>query len=134
MVQRETRAWDRQNAAALIELFHPDMAWPWPPTPHAHDPVEWTTGMGRFNRERWTRIWQELFDTHTLVHNRREIRRVSVSPEADAGFAVVDIDTLWQRTRDGAVNHWHGRVCKIYTKMPTGWLLVAHTGALLYEP
>lgn len=27
MVDRETAAWDRQDAEALVELFHPDMVW-----------------------------------------------------------------------------------------------------------
>ena len=28
MVDRETAAWDRQDADALVSLFHPDMVWP----------------------------------------------------------------------------------------------------------
>jgi ketosteroid isomerase-like protein len=28
MVDRETSAWDRQDADALVSLFHPDMVWP----------------------------------------------------------------------------------------------------------
>jgi len=28
MVHRETRAWDRQDAVALVDLFHPDTVWP----------------------------------------------------------------------------------------------------------
>ena len=31
MVDRETRAWDTKDAGALVDLFHPDMVWPWPP-------------------------------------------------------------------------------------------------------
>ena len=31
MVDRETRAWDSQDAEALVSIFHPDMVWPWPP-------------------------------------------------------------------------------------------------------
>ena len=31
MVDCETRAWDEQDAEALVSLFHPDMVWPWPP-------------------------------------------------------------------------------------------------------
>jgi len=30
-VDHETRAWDEQDAETLVALFHPDMAWPWPP-------------------------------------------------------------------------------------------------------
>ena len=38
MVDRETEAWNRQDADALVALFHPDMVWPWPPDARAHDP------------------------------------------------------------------------------------------------
>lgn len=133
MVHRETQAWNERDAAALVELFHPDMVWPWPPTQSDHDPVKWVFVMGRFDRERWRRGWQEhVFDTHTLVHNRREIRAITVTEEGDGGFAVVDIDTLW-RDRAGRDNHWFGRVCKIYTRLADGqWKLIAHTGALTY--
>jgi hypothetical protein len=57
MVHRETRAWNRQDAAALVDLFHPDMVWPWPPTGQDHDPASWVFVMGRFDRERWMRGW-----------------------------------------------------------------------------
>ena len=40
------------------------------------DPMTWVMVWGRFDAERWRRAWQELFDTHTLVHNRREIKRI----------------------------------------------------------
>ena len=38
--------------------------------------------------------------THELVHNRREIKKIVVTPEGDGAFAVVDVDTLW-RDREG---------------------------------
>jgi len=41
MVHRETRAWNARDAEALVELFHPDMIWPWPPTSADHDPATW---------------------------------------------------------------------------------------------
>jgi ketosteroid isomerase-like protein len=132
MVHRETRAWDRQDAKALVDLMHPDMVWPWPPTERDHDPATWVFVLGRFDRERWTRSWQELFDTHRLIHNRREIRKIVITAEEDGGFAVVDIDTLW-RDRNGRDNHWKGRVCKVYTRMPDhAWKLIMHTGVLVY--
>jgi hypothetical protein len=34
MVDRETRAWDTQDAKLLLSVFHPDRVWPWPKTPH----------------------------------------------------------------------------------------------------
>ncbi len=132
MVHRETSAWDRQDAAALVELFHPDMVWPWPPTEHDHDPAKWVSGMGRFDRARWTRSWEQLFATHRLVHNHRQIQKIVVTDEADGGFAVVDINTLW-RDEQGRDNCWCGRVCKVYTRMGDGeWKLIMHTGVLAY--
>lgn len=132
LVHRETQAWDRQDADALVDLFHPDMVWPWPPTDRDHDPATWVMPMGRYDRERWRRSWQSLFDTHRLVHNRREIVRIAVTDEADGGLAVVDIDTLW-RDAEGRDNHWKGRVCKVYTRLRDGqWKLIMHTGALAY--
>ncbi len=56
--------------------------------------MTWVMVWGRFNAERWRHGWQELFDTHMLVHNQREIKRIVVSAEGDGAFAVVDIDTL----------------------------------------
>jgi ketosteroid isomerase-like protein len=132
MVERETRAWDRQDAVALVDLFHPDMVWPWPPTERDHDPTSWVFVMGRFDRERWIRGWQSLFATHRLVHNRRELRKVVVTAEGDGGFAVVDVDTLW-RDAQGGESHWKGRACKVYARLPDGvWKLTMHTGLLAY--
>lgn len=131
MVDRETRAWDSQDAEALVSLFHPDMVWPWPPDSQAHDPIHWVFPQGRFNRERWKASWQELFDTHTLMHNRRNIVRITVSEQGDGAFAVVDVDTLWRR-RDGTEFHWFGRACKGYTKIGNEWKLILHTGLLDY--
>ena len=109
------------------------MVWPWPPTPQSHDPMTWVMVLGRFDAERWKRSWQELFDTHTLVHNRREIKKVVVSSEGDGAFAVVDIDTRWRHTKTGAEQIWKGRTCKIYTQVGTQWKMIAQTGALDYQ-
>lgn len=132
MVNRETEAWDRKDADALVALFHPDMVWPWPPTSGSHDPMTWVMPMGRFDADRWRTVWQKLFDTHDLVRNDRHIRRVEVTPEGDGGFAVVDIDTVWRRHVDGSEDAWTGRVCKVYTRTGDGWKLVMHTGVLVY--
>ncbi len=131
MVHRETRAWDARDAEALVELFHPDMVWPWPPTALSHDPIHWVIPQGRFHRERWKRGWQDLFDNYSLRHNRRVIRKIELSAEEDGGFAVVDIDTLWL-DREDIQSHWNGRVCKVYTKIASGWKLIMHTGVLQY--
>jgi ketosteroid isomerase-like protein len=131
MVHRETRAWDARDADALVEIFHPDMVWPWPADDAAHDPIHWVFPQGRFNRERWRAGWQQLFDTHDLVHNKRKIVRVAVSEQNDGAFAVVDVDTLW-RDASGSLFHWNGRACKGYTLVNGGWKLIFHTGLLKY--
>ena len=131
IVNRETRAWDTSDVNLLISVFHPDMVWPWPRTDQSHDPMDWIMPMGRFNRERWCRSWQELFDTHTLVYNHRVIRKIVVSEEKDGAFAVVDIDTLWVDSNK-VENHWKGRVCKVYSKTGQEWKMTMHTGVLTY--
>jgi len=133
IVDRETRAWDTQDVDLLLTIFHPDMVWPWPPDARAHDPVDWVLELGRFDHDRWRAGWQQLFDTHELVHNRRQIRRIEVSAEGDGAFAVVDVDTLW-RDGNGRDFQWCGRACKIYTHLGDEWKLIAHTGLLEYPP
>jgi hypothetical protein len=32
IVDRETQAWNQQDLAKLMSIFHPDMVWPWPRT------------------------------------------------------------------------------------------------------
>jgi ketosteroid isomerase-like protein len=132
LVDRETAAWNARDANALVSLFHPDMVWPWPPDSAAHDPIKWVMPFGRFDRERWRRSWQALFDTHELVHNRRETRRVVVSEQGDGAFAVVDVDTLWCDRATQQLFHWKGRACKVYTKVGDRWLFLFQTGLLEY--
>ena len=131
IVNRETRAWDTQDANLLISVFHPDMVWPWPRTFHSHDPIDWVMPLGRYNKERWCKDWQDLFDTHRLIHNNREIKKIVISDEKDGAFAVVDIDTLWVG-KDNQKNHWKGRVCKVYSKVKDEWKMTMHTGVLRY--
>jgi ketosteroid isomerase-like protein len=132
IVNRETRAWDTQDAELLISVFHPDMVWPWPRTVQSHDPLDWIFVLGRYDYERWKRSWQELFDTHSLAHNHRRIRKIEVSKEGDGAFAVVDIDTLWI-DREGREDRWKGRVCKVYSKTGNEWKMTMHTGVLDYS-
>jgi ketosteroid isomerase-like protein len=131
IVDRETRAWDTKDVRLLLSVFHTDMAWPWPPTSHHHDPADWVFWAGRYDYERWSRNWRQLFDTHELVHNIREIRKVVVTPEEDGAFAVVDVDTLW-RDGEGREQHWKGRACKVYSKVDGAWKMTMHTGLLDY--
>jgi ketosteroid isomerase-like protein len=135
LVDLETRGWDTQDPDLFLSIIHPDMAWPWPPGPDAHDPVDWVFVLGRFDRERWRRNWQDLFDSHELVRNRRETVKVTVSAEGDAAFAVVDIDTLWRHKVTGLDFPWKGRTCKVYTRLHGGeWKMIFQTGALEYPP
>jgi ketosteroid isomerase-like protein len=111
------------------------MVWPWPPHPDAHDPVEWVFEFGHFDRERWRRNWQNLFDNYDLIRNNRKTIKIEVSKEGDAALAVVDIDTHWRHKVTGEDFPWKGRVCKIYTKMPNAeWKIIFQTGALRYPP
>lgn len=133
LVDLETKGWNTKNPDLFLSIIHPDMAWPWPPTADAHDPVDWVFVLGRFDRERWRKNWQDIFDTHDLVHNRRETVKIEVSHEEDAAFAVVDINTHWRHKVTKEDFPWKGRVCKIYTKMKTGeWKMMFQTGTLNY--
>ena len=107
------------------------MVWPWPPTAESHDPMDWVMVLGRYDYLRWTNMWQQLFDTHVLIHNRREIKKIKVSAEGDGAFALVDIDTLWRQPY-GVGSHWKGRVCEVYTKMGAEWKMIMHIGVLKY--
>jgi ketosteroid isomerase-like protein len=131
IVNRETRAWDTQDVNLLISVFHPDMVWPWPRTSQSHDPIDWIMPLGRYNKERWCKGWQDLFDTHRLSHNIREIIKIVISDEKDGAFAVVDIDTLWTDNENNS-NHWKGRVCKVYSKIGEEWKMTMQTGVLTY--
>jgi ketosteroid isomerase-like protein len=134
IVDLETRAWSEKNVELLLGVFHPDMVWPWPPSESAHDPVEWVWGMGRFNAARWRRSYEEFFAAHDLIHNRRKTIRIAISPEGDAAFAVVDVDTLWRKKADGSTSQWKGRACKVYTSVAGEWKMTMHTGLLDYTP
>jgi len=132
LVDKETAAWNARDANALVSLFHPDTVWPWPPHSAAHDPMKWVMPFGRFDRERWRSSWQALFDTHDLVHNKRETLRIAVSEQGDGAFAVVDVDTLWCNRATKQLFHWKGRACKVYTKVGGRWLFLFQTGLLEY--
>jgi len=134
LIDRETLGLNTKNPDLFLDMIHPDMVWPWPPTSRDHDPVEWKFVLGRFNKERWRQNFQTIFDNYDLVHDQREIVKIEVSVEEDAAFAVMDIDSLW-RSKD--INHqdivWRGRVCKVYTRTTDGeWKLIFQTGPLDY--
>ena len=93
--------------------------------------MDWVLELGKYDYERWKQGWLDLFATHTLAHNHREIRKIVISKEGDAAFAVVDIDTLWI-DKTGRRNLWKGRVCKVYSKVGNEWKMTMHTGVLDY--
>lgn len=131
LIDLETQCWDEQQIDLFLDILHPDMVWPWPPSAKDHDPETWVLEMGRFDRERWRASWQSLFASHDLIHNHRKTVKILISKELDGALAVVDIDTLWKHKVTGEKSHWLGRVCKIYTKMPEGdWKFYFQTGAL----
>jgi len=132
IVDRETKAWNTQDVELLLTIFHPDMVWPWPKNANSHDPIDWGLELGRFNEEKWKNGWQELFDTHKLIHNNRKIIKIEVSKEGDGAFAVVDVDTLWRNKSSKNDFLWKGRACKVYTKVSDEWKLIMHTGLLEY--
>lgn len=133
MVDLETKAWDEQDVEVLLSLFHRDMVWPWPRDSACHDPMDWEITQGRYDYRRWKDGWNDLFASAELVRNVREIRKIELSKEGDAAFAVVDIDTVWKDRVTGAENAWKGRVCKVYSKCPDGWKITMHTGVLDYS-
>jgi len=88
--------------------------------------------MGRFDADRWRRSYQQFFDTHELVSNRRRLVKTEASDQRDGAFAVVDIDTRWRDRASDAEARWAGRVCKVYSLVDNEWRLTMHTGALRY--
>ena len=132
MVHRETAAWNAYDAEALVDLFHPDTVWPWPPNRHAHNPADWVMPLGRFDRNRWKASWQSLFDSFELVSNNRTIAKIEVSAQGDGGFAVVDIDTRWVHKQTRERQDWIGRACKVYTLTKSRWYFIYQSGLLHY--
>jgi ketosteroid isomerase-like protein len=134
LVDLETEGWDTKNPDLFLSIIHPDMVWAWPPSTGAHDPADWVFVMGRFNRERWRKLWMGLFATHDLIRNIRHTQKILITEEEDGALAVVDIDTLWRHKETGVESHWKGRVSKTYTRPANGeWKLISHTGALDYS-
>ena len=87
IVDRETRAWDTQDAQLLLSVFHPDMVWPWPKSPSSHDPMEWVLEWGRYDRERWLGGWQGLFEPTSFYATSGRPRR-SRFPNKETGHSL----------------------------------------------
>ena len=132
IVDRETRAWDKQDVELLLSVFHKDMVWPWPEKNADHDPIKWVMVLGRFDYRRWQEFYTKFFEQYRLERNHREIKKITVSDQHDAAMAVVDIDTLWVHKKTGGKNHWKGRTCKVYSMVGGDWKMTMHTGVLEY--
>ena len=133
LIDRETSGLNTKNPDFFLDMVHPDMVWPWPPTSRDHDPVQWQFVLGRFNEERWRQYFQAIFDHFDLIHNRRKTVKIEVSVEEDAAFAVIDVDLLWRDKETKQDVPWKGRLCKFYTRMNGGeWKFISQTGPLDY--
>lgn len=143
IIDRESRAFDTADVELMLSVYHPDMVWAWPPHSRAYDPMDWIMRMGRFNYDRWYKQTQLFFDTHTLIHNKRETQKIVMSDEQDGAFAVVDVDTLFRQAQDQD-SPWHddsdgagelhilGRACKIYTTVNGEWKMLYQPGTMHY--
>ena len=52
LIDQVTLGFNTKNADLFLDMVHPDMVWPWPPTSCDHDPIRWEFVLGRFNKER----------------------------------------------------------------------------------
>lgn len=129
IVDRETKAWNEKTVELLLSVFHPEMVWVWPTDPKNHDPMSWSSTLGKFDQTRWTNVYKDWFSTFQLVRNDRKTQKIFVTKQGDGAFAVVDIDTLWRSTT-GEESHWKGRTCKTYVKTSHGWKMIAQVGVL----
>ena len=84
--------------------------------------------LGRFDRERWRKNWQEIFDHYDLLHNHRNTVNIEISAQEDGAFAVVDIDTLWRNKETKGDFHWKGVFAKSTRRCPpeTGKFILAN--------
>jgi len=74
-----------------------------------------------------------LFDTHTLVHNRRKIQKIEISEHGRWRVCgKVDVDTPCGVTASGQDFLWKGRACKVYSRIGGEWKMTMHTGLLEY--
>jgi ketosteroid isomerase-like protein len=131
IIDRETQAWNEKNVELLLSIFHPDMVWVWPTESDKHDPMTWTSFLGKFDHVRWSKVYQDWFSTYQIKRNERTTQKIFVTKQGDGAFAVVDIDSLWT-AENGEFSHWFGRTCKTYSKTSSGWKMISQVGVLKY--
>ncbi len=131
IINRETTAWDTGDVDLLLSIFHSDMVWIWPKDNTSHNPIDWELPLGKFNYDRWTKVYTKLFNENKILKNDRKIIDIKISKEGDGAFAVVDVNTVWV---DGTGNetNWLGLAGKTYSKVNGEWKMVAHYGLLKY--
>lgn len=134
MVDRETKAWNTEDVSLLLSIFHPDMAWPFPPGGQCHDPETWIWVLPQFDKGSWGKIYRDQFKEFDIGANNRVTRSISVAPGGKAAMAVVDVDTYWHNVVGGPDMHWHGRAAKLFSFVRGEWKLIAHPGLLEYPP
>lgn len=132
IINRETEAWNKKSVDQLLTIFHHEMVCVWPTDSTQHDPLTWTSFLGKFNRDRWGQVYTEWFNDYQLIKNNRNTQKIFVSKQQDGAFAVVDVDTLWRKPT-GEESHWFGRTCKTYSKTASGWKMISQVGVLKYD-
>lgn len=127
IINRETNAWTEKSVEKLLSIFHPNMVWVWPTDKNNFDPISWSLPQGKFDYDRYDKIYTEWFSKFDVIKNQRTTAQIKVSKQGDGAFAVVDIDTLW-RSKDGEESHWFGRTGKTYVKTADGWKMINQVG------
>jgi hypothetical protein len=104
LVNYETKGWNSKNPDLFLSIIHPDMVWPWPPHADAHDPADWVFELGHFDRIRWRKNWQDIFDNHDLIRNKIEnpFIRLSLLPLSDLPWMVAAKRRVWVSWADQA--------------------------------
>ncbi len=131
LINRETKAWSDKSVDLLLSIFHPDMVWVWTSDPKNYDPISWSLPQGKFDYDRYHKIYTDWFSKFDVIRNNRKTVKILTSKQADGAFAVVDIDTLW-RSKTGEESHWVGRTGKTYVKTSGGWKLINQVGVFTY--
>ena len=132
IINRETKAWNNKDTELLLSVFHQDMVWVWPKDNKSHNPIDWQLPLGKFDYNRWMKIYNDMFEKNQLIKNDRKIIDIKISEDGNGAFAVVDVDTLWE-DKGGNQLHWLGRAGKTYVKVKNRWTMISHVGLLIYK-
>ncbi len=132
IIDRETTAWTQKSTDLLLSIFHPNMVWVWPLDNKNYDPITWITPQGKFEYNKYLKIYSDWFAKFELIKNERIVKKITMTKENDGAFAIVDIDTLW-RSKSGEESHWLGRTGKTYVKTINGWKMINQVGGFANE-